>query len=96
MNDPELDALLAAPVPELDTTDFSVTLMEAIAREKSRPNRILSWIMVGVLFVAVALAGVFGALAAGAKALADPLAIPSALIVLTLILSYSVLRSARE
>ena len=93
MNDSELDALLSSPLPEADAGAFSVALMEAIARRRSRPARILAWIMVGLLTVIVALAGVWGAMAA--PSLADPFAVPATLMVFVLLLSLSVLRSAR-
>lgn len=96
MTDEDLDALLGAPLPELDTTAFSVALMESIARRRARPARILAWVMVGLLFVAVAAAGVFGGLVANQNVMSEPFAIPAALALLTLLLSYSVLRSARE
>ncbi len=93
MTDAELDALLHAPLPERDAGAFSVALMEAVASRRARPARILSWIMVGVLSVVVAAAAVWGAMAAGR--FADPVALPAALVLLTLLLSFSVLRSAR-
>jgi hypothetical protein len=96
MTDEDLDALLAAPLPELETTAFSVALVEAIAQRQARPARILSWIMVGLLFATIAAAGVFGGMIAHRSAVADPMAVPAALALLTLLLSYSVLRSARE
>ena len=94
MTDAELDVLLHAPLPERDAGAFSVALMEAIARDRARPARIASWIMVGVLAVVVALAGVWGAIAS--RTMSDPFAVPAGLALLTLLLSYSVLRSARE
>lgn len=94
MTDAELDALLGAPLPERDTTEFSVALMEAVARDRSRLARILSWIMVGVLAALIAAAGVWGAMAS--RGMSNPLAFPAALMLLTLVLSYSVLHSARE
>jgi hypothetical protein len=97
MTEQELDTLLCSPLPERDAAEFSVGLMERIAQREARPARILSWIMVGVLFVVIAAACAFGASAAGRSALGVPaLAIPCLLTVLTLLLSYSVMRSARE
>lgn len=96
MTNEDLDVLLGARLPELDTTTFSVVLMEAIARRQARPARILSWVMVGLLFATVAAAGVFGGMVAHRSAATDPLAVPAVLALLTLLLSYSVLRSARE
>src|ERR1700749_4087576 len=96
MTDAELDALLAAPLPECDAGHFSVALMEAVAHDAARPARILSWVMAGVLAVVVAAACAFGAMAASRNALADDaFTIPSVLTLLTLILSWSVARSAR-
>jgi hypothetical protein len=51
MTEQELDALLSSPLPERDAAEFSVALMERVARHEARPARILSWIMVGVLLV---------------------------------------------
>jgi hypothetical protein len=98
MNDAELDALLSEPLPELDAGAFSVLLMERIAREQARPARILSWLTVGVLFVVVAAACIFGALIAsrGGTPGGGMLLIPALLTVLTLVLSWAVLQSARE
>ena len=97
MTDQELDALLSVPLPERNAAEFSVVLMERIAHHEARPARILSWITVGVLFVAVAAACAFGAMAAGRAALGVPVfAIPCVLIVLTLLLSFAVMQSARE
>ncbi len=97
MNDAQLDALLSRPLPELDTTHFSVAVMEAIARDAARPARVLGWIMVGVLAVVVALACVFGATLAGRDAMAGaPIAIPLALSTLVALLCLSVLQAARE
>ena len=95
MNDTELDTLLSTPLPERDAADFSVALMEHIAYDAARPARIASWIMVGVLFVIVTAACLFGASLAG-SAIADPLLIPTILIGLTLLLSYAVFQSAKE
>jgi hypothetical protein len=97
MNDSELDALLLAPLPERDAGEFSVLLMERIARDQARPARILSWITVGVLFVVIAAASVFGASLIGRTTLNGAVfVIPAVLTALTLLLSYSVLQSARE
>ncbi len=96
MNDTELDALLNAPLPERDAAEFSVVLMERIARHQARPARILSWIMVGVLFVVIAAACIFGATVASHNAFDNPLTVPLALAFLTLVLSYTVLQAARE
>jgi hypothetical protein len=96
MNDTELDALLAAPLPELDAGDFSVQLMERIARDQARPSRILSWIMVGVLALVITAACLFGGLIAGRAPAAGALWVPSILALLALILSWAVLQSARE
>ncbi len=93
MTDAGLDALLHETLPECDAGEFSVALMEAIASERARPARILSWIMAAVLTVIVAAACVWGALAA--DRFANPIAMPAALLLLTLALSFSVLRSAR-
>jgi hypothetical protein len=97
MNDAELDALLCAPLPERDAGEFSVLLMERIARDRARPARILSWITVGMLFVVIAAASLFGASLIGRSALNGAVfVIPAVLSVLTLLLSYTVLQSARE
>ncbi|HXC56416.1 MAG TPA: hypothetical protein VNU97_14055 [Rhizomicrobium sp.] len=97
MNDSELDTLLCQPLPERDAGEFSVALMEAVARHQARPARILSWLMVAVLFVVVAAASVFGALAASHGAFGpQSLVVPAALTLLTLLLSFAVLQSARE
>ena len=94
MTDAELDALLGEPLPDHDAGAFSVALMEAIARDRARPARIASWIMVGLLAAVIAAAGVWGALAA--PHFSNAMAVPGALMLLTFLLSYSVLRSARE
>jgi hypothetical protein len=98
MNDTELDALLATPLPERDAGEFSVLLMEKIARHEARPARILAWITSGVMLVVIAAACVFGASAIGHVQFDDGthLLVPSALLGLTLILSYTVLQSVRE
>jgi hypothetical protein len=97
MNDTNLDALLSTPLPERDAGEFSVLLMERIARDQARPARILSWISVGVLTVIIAAAALYGAQIMGHSAPgAMPLAIPSLLTLLTLVLSYAVMQSARE
>ena len=95
MNDAELDALLAAPLPERDAGAFSVTLMEAVARDQARPARILSWIMIAILTLVIAAAATLGAAHAAAFG-SQPFVIPAALLFLTLVLSYAVLRSARD
>jgi hypothetical protein len=94
MTDAELDALLCEPLPDGDAGPFSVALMEAIARERARPARILSWISVGVLAAVIAAAGVWGAMVA--RNFSNAMTVPAALMLLTFLLSYSVLRSARE
>jgi len=99
MNDTELDALLATPLPERDAGEFSVLLMERIAQHEARPARILAWITSGVMLVVIAAACVFGASAIGHVELGDDsthLLVPAALLGLTLILSYAVLQSVRE
>ena len=98
MNDQELDALLATPLPERDVGEFSVLLMEKIAQHEARPARILAWITSGVMLVVIAAACVFGASAIGYVQLGDDthLLVPAALLGLTLILSYTVLQSVRE
>jgi hypothetical protein len=98
MNDMELDALLAAPLPERDAGEFSVLLMEKIAQHEARPARILAWITSGVMLVVIAAACVFVASAVGHVQLDDDthLLIPAALMGLTLILTYTVLQSVRE
>ena len=95
MNDAELDSLLSAPLPEADAGPFSVTLMERIARRQARPARVLSWLMVVLLSGVVAAACLFGArvMSLGAGGVVE---IPLALTLLTLVLSYAVLQSARE
>ncbi|MEI9993535.1 MAG: hypothetical protein WDM91_02985 [Rhizomicrobium sp.] len=92
MTDSELDALLAAPLPERDAGSFSVVLMERIAHDQARPARILAWITVGILFALVGLACVFAPLAARSASIA----LPAALTLLTLLLSFAVLQAARE
>jgi hypothetical protein len=97
MNDSELDVLLGTPLPERDAGEFSVALMEAVARHQARPARILAWIMIGVLTCVIAAAMVYGALVAGHASLsAQPFAIPAVLVFLALLLSYAVMQSARE
>ncbi len=97
MNDSDLDALLCAPLPERDAADFSVALMEAIARRQARPARILAWLTIGVLTCVIAAAMVYGVLAAGPAALgAQPFVLPAVLMFLALLLSYAVMQSARE
>jgi O-antigen/teichoic acid export membrane protein len=97
MTEQELDALLSSALPERDAAEFSVALMERIAHHQARPARILSWLMIGVLVIVIAAACAFGAAAAGRAHLGMPvLAIPCALTLLTLILSFAVTQSARE
>ncbi len=97
MNDHDLDALLNDPLPERDAADFSVALMEHIAHDAARPARIAAWIMAGVLTVIVAAAVLLLAQFAGeAPATLPPYAVPSALVLLTLLLSFAVMRSVRE
>ncbi|MEJ1969626.1 MAG: hypothetical protein WDN03_13480 [Rhizomicrobium sp.] len=95
MTDTDLDALLAAPLPERDAGAFSVLLLERIAHDQARPARILSWVTVGILAVVIAAAAVFGA---GARTAFDAgvMTVPAILTLLTLVLSYAVARSARE
>ena len=98
MNDTDLDALLSTPLPERDAGEFSVLLMEKIAHDNARAARILSWITVGILTVIVAAAGLYGAQAMShaTSFAAGPFAIPSLLTLLTLVLSFAVMQSARE
>ena len=97
MNDAQLDELLSVPLPERDAGEFSVALMEAIARAQSRPARILSWITIGALTLVIAAAALYGATLAGHAALGSPaLLVPMVLMFLTLLLSYVVMQSARE
>ena len=97
MNDQELDALLAQPLPERDAGEFSVALMERIAEHEARPARIFAWATSALMLVVIAAACVFGAGAIGHVQLGtQSLAIPAALMFLTMILSYTVLRSVRE
>ena len=97
MNDHDLDALLAEPLPERDAGAFSVALMERIAHDQARPARIAAWIMAGVLTVVVAAAVLLLAQYSGrASANVSPAAIPGALLLLSLLLSFAVLRSVRE
>ncbi len=97
MNDTELDALLVAPLPERDAGEFSVTLMERIARRQARPARILSWLTVVILTLVTAAAAVYGAMVASHGALGlRTVVVPAMLMVLTLLLSYTVMQSARE
>jgi hypothetical protein len=71
--------------------------MEAIAQDEAQPARILAWIMLGILFVVVAAACVFGAMVAGRTVFgAQSLAIPGALALLTLLLSFAALQSMRD
>jgi hypothetical protein len=97
MTEQELDALLAQSLPERDAGEFSVVLMEAIARHESRVPRLMAWVTLGVLYGFVAAACVFGAMAAGhAVSGSQSLVIPAALVLLTLLLSFAALQSARE
>ncbi|HEY4943870.1 MAG TPA: hypothetical protein VII56_20745 [Rhizomicrobium sp.] len=97
MNDAQLDELLSAPLPERDAGEFSVTLMEAIARAQSRPARVFSWITIGVLTAVIAAAAVYGAAVASHAALGtQPLLVPVLLTLLTLLLSYVVFQAARD
>jgi hypothetical protein len=97
MTDDDLDAMLATPLPERDAGEFSVALMEAIARRQARPARILAWIATGALAIVTAAACLFGAgLASRDADLSNALGVPAILIILTLILSFSVMQSARE
>ena len=97
MNDQELDALLAQPLPERDAGEFSVALMERITQHEARPARILAWATSAVMLVVIAASCVFGASFIGrANIAAQNLAIPATLMFLTMILSYTVLRSVRE
>ena len=97
MTEQELDALLSSPLPERDAAEFSVALMERVAHHEARPARILSWIMVGVLLILIAAACAFGAIVSGHAASGMPaIVIPCVLTLLTLLLSYAVMQSARE
>lgn len=97
MTEQEFDALLSTPLPERDAAEFSIALMERITRHEARPARILSWIMVSVLVVLIATAGAIGAVWAGRASIGLPvLAIPCVLTLLTLVLSFAVMESARE
>lgn len=97
MNDQELDALLAQPLPERDAGEFSVALMERIAEHEARPARIFAWVTSALMLVVIAAACVFGASAIRhVDTAAQNLAIPTTLMFLTMILSYTVLRSVRE
>ena len=96
MNDTDLDVLLSTPLPERDAGGFSVLLMEKIARDQARPARILSWITVGILTVIVAAAGLYGGQMMSHAAALGSFAIPSLLTLLTLVLSFAVMQSARE
>ena len=97
MDDQHLDVLLAAPLPERDAGAFSVALMERIAHDAARPARIAAWVMAGLLTVIVAAAVLLLAQFAGrASANVSPAAIPGLLLLLSLLLSFAVLRSVRE
>ena len=97
MTEAELDVLLSQGLPERDASEFSVRLMDGIARAEARPARILAWVMIALLCVVVAVACVFGAVAAGHAGFgAGNLTIPCALTALVLLLSFAVLQSARE
>ncbi len=95
MNDHDLDALLSEPLPERDAGAFSVALMERIAHDTARPARIAAWIMAGVLTLVIAAAALVLAPLAG-RVGGPAAAIPAALALLTLLLSFAVLRSVRE
>jgi hypothetical protein len=97
MTEQELDAMLKQPLPERDAREFSVTLMEAIAQFEARAPRILAWLMLGILSLVIAAACAFVAKVAGrADFGAQSLAVPCALILLTLLLSFAALQSVRE
>lgn len=95
MNDSELDALLNEPLPERDAGVFSVALMERIAHDAARPARIAAWAMAALLTVIVAAAVAALGMVAGPGGM-QTLTIPSILVLLTLTLSWTVLRSVRE
>lgn len=95
MTDEDLDALLAAPLPDLDTTAFSVALMESIVQRQARPARVLAWFTAGLLTVLFAMGCLFAAAASGRGWVSDPYAIPVVLLLLSAGLSLSVLQSAR-
>ncbi|HWD27168.1 MAG TPA: hypothetical protein VG387_08385 [Rhizomicrobium sp.] len=94
MKDDALDALLAAPLPEPALGLFTAELMERIAQEQARPARIFAWIMVGILFVIVAAACVFGALVT-TRIGGDRITLALALTALTLVLSGAVFQVSR-
>jgi len=97
MNDQELDTLLSRPLPELDAGEFSILLMEQIARDQARPARILAWATTALLALVIGAACLFGAAYAGHTFEgAQAMLIPSVLSLLTLVLSFAVLRSAQE
>ena len=97
MTEAELDVLLSQGLPERDAGEFSVRLMDGIARAEARPARILAWVMVALLSIVVAAACVLGADVAGhAASGVGNLAIPCVLTALVLLLSFAVLQSARE
>lgn len=94
MNDSELDTLLATPLPDADAGAFSVEMMERIAEHEARPARIAAWIMAGLFTLLTALALLFLAplVSAGTFGM---ITLPAILVALTLVLSFTVLRSAR-
>ena len=97
MNDHDLDAMLSEPLPERDAGAFSVALMERIAHHQARPARIVAWIMAGVLTVVIAAAVLLLAQFAGRSQDSIPVtALPGLLLLLSLLLSFAVLRSVRE
>jgi len=93
MTDDELDHLLSAPLPEQDAGAFSVAVMERIAQAEARPARILLWSSVAVFSLVIALACAYGAMVAGQGT--APTLIPAVLAALTLLLSFTVMRSAQ-
>ena len=97
MTDQDLDTLLNRPLPEMDAAEFSVLLMEKIARDQARPARILAWVTTALLALVIGAACLFGAAFAGrAFGGAQAMLVPSVLSLLTLVLSFAVLRSAQE
>ena len=97
MNNSELDTLLSMPLPERDAGEFSVAMLECIARHEGRPARILARITTGVLLVVIVAACTFGASVAQRGSFAAPtMTVPVALAFLMLLLSFGVLQSTRE
>jgi hypothetical protein len=90
ITDTDLDALLAAPLPEADAGAFSVELMERIAEHEARPARIAAWIMAGLLALVTAIALILLAPLIQLSA-----AIAAAFVAMMLLLSFTVFRSAR-